>query len=102
MEKTQETPILEKEGLPLRPYQISHFELMFHASEVGDSLEVTIEYSSVLFKKSTIEEFSKCYTNILEQALENKKIKLAEIEISHGFVTMESGTLSREEMDFDF
>jgi hypothetical protein len=101
-EKKPGMPIPQQENLIRNPYKISHFDLMFHTAEASESIKVTIEYSCALFKKSTIEEFSKCYSDILEQVVDNKEIPLADIEISHNFVTMESGALSKEKLDFDF
>jgi amino acid adenylation domain-containing protein len=99
--QADEAPVL-KEELKQNPYNISHFDLMFLVNETGDSLEVTIEYSTVLFKHSTIAELSKCYIDVLGQVVENKEIRLKEIELSHDFVTMESDIQSQESLDFEF
>jgi len=101
-EKKPGIQIPRQENLIRNPYKISHFDLMFHTAEASESIGVTIEYSSSLFKKSTIDEFSKCYIDILEQVVANKEIPLAEIEISHNFATMDFGALSKEKLDFDF
>ncbi|MGE5341262.1 MAG: amino acid adenylation domain-containing protein [Candidatus Omnitrophota bacterium] len=84
------------------PYQISHFDLMFHATDLGGTIRVVLEYSSVLFKQQTIDEIFTCYIDIVEQTLANQNIKLSEIEVGHHFKALEFDAVSLEESDFDF
>jgi hypothetical protein len=63
-------------------YQVSHFDLLLHATVASDSIRMVFEYSTDLFKKSTIEEFSNAYAAILSRIVENQKnIRLQDIQI---------------------
>ena len=55
--------------------------MMLHATDLVDSIQLVIEYSTALFKRATIAEFSKYYLEILEQVVENKDIPL--IKFAH-------------------
>ncbi|MCU0289587.1 MAG: condensation domain-containing protein, partial [Acidobacteria bacterium] len=69
---------------------ISHFDLMFQAIDNGPSLFIIIEYSTALYKRATIEEFSRVYRQILDQIVLNNNIQLVDIKISHGLLTAQS------------
>jgi amino acid adenylation domain-containing protein len=98
------TPESQKDNaadLVSKRYKVSHFDLMLHATEKGDSLMIAFEYSTDLFKKSTIEEFSHFYVKILEQVLEDQNIKLEEIEIDLNLLTAKSDILQDDPEDWD-
>ena len=50
--------------------------------EKKDTIDMLLEYSSVLFKSSSAEQMTQRYIEILRQVVENKEIKLEDIEIS--------------------
>ncbi|MGE5343722.1 MAG: amino acid adenylation domain-containing protein [Candidatus Omnitrophota bacterium] len=87
---------------PYRPYHVSHFDLMVHATDRGERINLTIEYSNLLFKQRTIEMFAECYIHILEQLAANNEMKLAQIEFNHQFRTSEFDADHLENTDFDF
>jgi non-ribosomal peptide synthetase component F/acyl carrier protein len=80
---------VEPDGLRFSAYKIgrniSHFDLMFHAAAADRSLSMMVEYSSALFEPSTVEELSKGYMDVLEQVVNNMKIKLEDIVVGHAF-----------------
>jgi hypothetical protein len=68
----------------LNPRKTSHSDLLLHASETADTIRMGFEYSSHLFKASTIKELAAFYKYISEQAVENPGIKLKDIKIALG------------------
>ena len=73
------------EDIILKPYntgsQISKFDMTLNAMENGDKLYFSIEYCTKLFKKETIERLSKHCIKILDSIVNNKEIKLCEIDL---------------------
>jgi hypothetical protein len=96
----------EKSSLKATPYnvetKVAHFDLMLQAIAVGDSITMIFEYSNALFKQTTIEGLANGYTNILEQVVKDKKIKLKDIAISHDFITANPDLLQDQETGFEF
>ena len=95
-----------KSGLKVTPYNVetkaAHFDLMLQAIAVGDSITMIFEYSTALFKQTTIEGLANGYLNVLEQVVKDKKIKLKDIVISHDFITANPDLLQEQETDFEF
>jgi hypothetical protein len=60
----------------------SHFDLMIYITARNDAMSAIFEFSTDLFNKSTIEEFSNSYQEILVQVVENPDITLKEIKIT--------------------
>ncbi|MGD2089482.1 MAG: amino acid adenylation domain-containing protein [Candidatus Aminicenantes bacterium] len=85
-ENLQVTNEIEIAGLRLEPYrcdhQISRFDLFFICFETNDTIHINVEYSTALFKPSTVEKITGYYMEILDQILENTEIKLKDIDIS--------------------
>jgi len=96
---------VELPGLTLTSYQpkimTSRFDLVFLASDQGGQLEMALTYSNELYKKPTAEKIAGHYTQVLEQVLENKEIKLGEIKISTQF-SAASAKIQQEKAQFDF
>ncbi|UCH93178.1 MAG: AMP-binding protein [Candidatus Aminicenantes bacterium] len=85
-ENLQITNEIEMSGLRLKPYlyanKMSRFDLFFICFEINDTIHINVEYSTALFKRSTVEKITGYYLEILEQILENNEIKLKDIAIS--------------------
>lgn len=64
-----------------------HNELILVAAPTGDALSMVMQYSTELFKKTTVEKMGRHYVEILTQVLECPDIRLADIRISHGLMT---------------
>ncbi|HLP59599.1 MAG TPA: condensation domain-containing protein, partial [Candidatus Deferrimicrobium sp.] len=85
----------------LNPMKISHFDLMFHAMDRGETISVVIEYSTSLFKAATIEGLARVYREILAQVTANNDIPLAGIEISHHFLVAETDFIRADNGDWE-
>jgi hypothetical protein len=74
-------------------YDVSKFDLLFSAVKRDSTINITVEYSTSLFKKSTVEVIYKHYVEILNQVLENINIKLDEIQLTHDYSSITSNVL---------
>jgi tyrocidine synthetase-3 len=97
-----EEPESVRQNLKLKTYKVSHFDLMLHATAVPNAIAMVIEYSSEIFKPSTIEEISTCFVDILVHVLENKECRLGEITIGPDLPAAKSNVLEGKDIDFDF
>jgi amino acid adenylation domain-containing protein len=66
-------------------YKVSKFDLLFSAFEDGSTINLLIEFSTRLFKKSTAEMMHDHYVEILSQVMENTDVKLQDIQLTHDF-----------------
>ncbi|HLP58532.1 MAG TPA: amino acid adenylation domain-containing protein, partial [Candidatus Deferrimicrobium sp.] len=77
--------IIEIPGLKIKTNEqenlTSKFDLSLVAAEVEDKLSFTFEYSTRLFKQVTIERFKVYFKNVISAVINNKKQKIADIEI---------------------
>jgi non-ribosomal peptide synthetase component F len=71
----------EQQDAPFNSFSVSHFDILLHSTKHHDTLLLVLEYSTDLFKKTTVEELSHFYMDILTQVIENPGIRLKEIEI---------------------
>ncbi|MCC5438880.1 non-ribosomal peptide synthetase [Clostridium botulinum] len=71
--------------LQMQPYEIDHtaaeFDMTMEAIELRDTIEITLEYCTKLFKKKTIENIIRHYTNIIDAIILNPKIRISDINI---------------------
>jgi len=102
-------PLEEFENLTITPYEferkISHFDLHLQAFEADDTIDMALEYSSALFKPSTVKTMTKHYIEVLEQVAENRRpgeLRLKEIGISHELAAAKPKRLREELGGFDF
>ncbi|WP_010248522.1 non-ribosomal peptide synthetase [Acetivibrio cellulolyticus] len=79
------TADIELEDLKLKSYAsdsgISKFDLTFDAVETNDSIRLSVEYATKLFKKETIQRMGNHYIRILEEVIKNPDIKLSQIDM---------------------
>jgi amino acid adenylation domain-containing protein len=94
---------LKAPGLELIPYEydlrIAKFDMCLFAVEEEQKLLFYLEYCSKIFKKATIEQFVEYFKEIIKTVLENKDIKLEEINIAHDLFDQQ---LDNPEIDFSF
>jgi amino acid adenylation domain-containing protein len=101
-------PGLEIPGLQLKPYKfetrISKFDLCLYGIEVDDKLKFTFEYKTSLFKDETIDEFIRYFKDIAAVVVEDRDIKLNNIDLSINVTDSESDSDIFQELyeDFDF
>ena len=76
---------MEVEGLTFRsfPYykKMSRLDLTLEAVEEKNEIRFHIEYSTVLFKKETIERFVSHYINILKSVMANPGVYIKDIDL---------------------
>jgi tyrocidine synthetase III len=82
--------------------KVAHFDLLVIIHDLGDTIKITWEYATTLFKRSTIEKISKRYLEILEQVIENRHIALKNIEITHDFIGVNVNRFQQEFDNWDF
>jgi len=80
-----ETTELEIPGLTLKPYprknDSAKYDLLLNAFETGDSLVLTLVYSTRLFHEDTINKYIEYFQRIKGAVLENPDTRLCEISI---------------------
>jgi fengycin family lipopeptide synthetase D len=78
------------------PLNITHFDLMLYATNAGDLIHMVLQYSTDLFKTSSIEELKSLYMDILEQVVENPYIELKQISFNLNLMTSSSNILQED------
>jgi NRPS condensation-like uncharacterized protein len=93
-------------GLTIKPYQFekqtSWFDLFLEGTEGQDTIHMRLEYSTELFKPSTVQNIADNYLEILNQVLEDREIKIKDITISSNLVQVKSTVDQKEYMNFGF
>ncbi|MCP4146356.1 MAG: hypothetical protein GY757_01275, partial [bacterium] len=96
----------EAQSLKMSPYQSksekAHFDLKFIVVENNQKIQLTLEYSTSLFKKATAEKILDRYADILARCLENTHLPLKNIELTHDFEVAKSSLLKDDTDDFGF
>jgi len=80
LDSTRGTPA-EEEYDGLYEGRISKFDLTLHVRESRDTLFFTFEYSTGLFRKETIQRFSRYFENLLSRIIENPEEKVSAVEM---------------------
>ncbi|NOQ23738.1 MAG: AMP-binding protein, partial [Bacteroidales bacterium] len=83
-EDQREDDVLTEEDSTLRSnfYRVtSKFDMIFFVSETVNTISISIEYYSDIFKRETIEKYIKCFKSIVSSVIKNPTVKLKEIEI---------------------
>ncbi|GFZ30329.1 hypothetical protein CSC2_08550 [Clostridium zeae] len=62
-------------------FNISKFDLTLFVQQIEDEIEFSVEYSTCLFKKETMERFLEHYVNILMNITDDIDIKLKDINL---------------------
>jgi acyl carrier protein len=82
-------------------FNSARFDLMLHTVEEPDAIQMVLQYPSDLFKRSTIEEFTNFYLEILLQTVENPDIKLKEIKMNLQLMASSPGILQDSKDDWE-
>ncbi|MGD2086566.1 MAG: SDR family NAD(P)-dependent oxidoreductase [Candidatus Aminicenantes bacterium] len=97
---------VEINDLKVVPYESENkgaqFDFLLITSERENTIDITLEYSTALFKKETTERLVERYIEILKQVTEEKDIKLQEIRFSHDLIDITTVYQEEEEEDFGF
>ncbi|UCH92160.1 MAG: amino acid adenylation domain-containing protein [Candidatus Aminicenantes bacterium] len=99
-------PVVETPGLTLKPYKYEDrtckFVLRLAAHEGSDMVTISLTYSTILFKRTTVEKMAARFIEVLQQVLENTNIKLKDIAITHDLSVTTSKTLEEYQDSFEF
>jgi acyl carrier protein len=92
--------------LTLKPYEydigFSPFDLILNGCEAGEKLAFFFQYRTTLFKEETIRMLIRNFKEVVSTVINNKNIRLKDIEISHDLLAVQSVSLHEEEGDFGF
>jgi amino acid adenylation domain-containing protein len=79
-----------------------HHELLLDVMAMNDQLAMNLQYSTELFKESTVRKMIKNYIEILEQIVENPGTRLQDINLSHGLTSAKPDSIETDQDDFIF
>ncbi|MCP4148240.1 MAG: hypothetical protein GY757_10870, partial [bacterium] len=101
-----DTAHAQEDSFKILPYKfrennVTNWILDLIAYETGDTVTLRLNYSSVLFSRSTALALLEHYMEIIEHFLNHKQFKLYEIKISNQIITSKTDIIE-EEGDFDF
>jgi acyl carrier protein len=68
----------------------SKFDLRLNIMEARDAAGMSLQYKTSLFKRRTIEKMNEHLLEIFQQVLENRDIRLGDIEISHDILAADT------------
>ena len=96
----------EGNDLNIFPYKFEKYNtpfiLLLNAVETNDTINITLTYTTSLFKKATIKKMADHYIDIIKQAVEDNSIKLSGIKISHDLLTVKPVISREDEIVFNF
>jgi len=80
--------------------KFAKFDLYCLVTELNETIDILLRYSTQLFKPSTIERMKKHYIEILEQVVDNISIRLNDIKLSHDLLTVKPTVYKDDGSDF--
>ena len=76
---------LELAGLRISPYEAdnrsSKFDLTLEASEGESEIQFSVEYSTALFRKETIQRMTGHFLQLIQAVIDNREARIAELEL---------------------
>ncbi|MFC2145778.1 amino acid adenylation domain-containing protein [Acidobacteriota bacterium] len=82
--------------------KISRFDLVMHAAETNEGIQLKLEYATALFNQSSAKLILKHYVEILEQIIKDRSIDLKDIKICHDVLIPKTNTYNKEQLEFNF
>jgi len=82
--------------------KFAKFDLYLEAAVGNETIDILLRYSMQLFKPSTVQRIARYYTEILEKAVKNLRVRLKDITISHDYVIVRSEVRPEDSIDFKF
>jgi len=82
--------------------KISKFDITFYVTEMNENIFFRLEYSTALFKKSTIRQIGRHFMEIITQVVEDRHKKLKDFQISSDIARVNTGNISEYQEDFSF
>ena len=94
----------ERLKLKLFNYEKIHapFDLIFTGAESGETMNFFINYSTVLFKKETIEKIAADFMGVISAVLKDPGMKLGDIQVAHDLLEATPRAFMEESGDFGF
>ncbi|NIM15652.1 MAG: hypothetical protein GTO45_26995 [Candidatus Aminicenantes bacterium] len=98
---------IEIEKLKMVPYegaapQPAKVDIGLEAESKKNRIFFKLKYCTTLFKRETMERFITFFREVASTAVDNKKIKLKDIKISHDLVTTEANVYKTSDSEFEF
>ncbi|MCP5105573.1 MAG: amino acid adenylation domain-containing protein [bacterium] len=97
---------LKAEGLTFEPYPyesgVTQVDLALYVVETDDNIDFSLKYCTALFKKETMERFADFFQETAAAVVENRDIRLEDIEIAHELETMTTDAYNNSDSSFDF
>jgi hypothetical protein len=102
-----DTPAAEIPGLKLKPYDYklpkARFDMTWMGEEREETLWFTVEYCTRLFKEQTVKQFGDYFITIINAVVNNRNIRLKDIDVFPGLTDLEETTFEQEAAgDFGF
>jgi NAD(P)-dependent dehydrogenase (short-subunit alcohol dehydrogenase family)/acyl carrier protein len=82
--------------------RVSKVDITLEAMEIEDGVHFVVEYCTKLFKKETMERLITFFQEILSIVVDNRKIKLKDIKMSHVVSAAEADVFEDDGTDFGF
>ncbi|MCP4154567.1 MAG: AMP-binding protein [bacterium] len=82
--------------------KVARFDITLFAYEINNRLHFNLDYSTALFRKSTIEKFIDQYIEVFKQVVKDENIKLGDITISYGLEEASTQLPGEDDGDFSF
>jgi hypothetical protein len=103
LQPNTDTAPVRDQSLKITPYpaenRVSRFDMMLAAVEIDGTINIALEYSTHLFKPSSIERLLGHYKEMMQQVVEHKEMKIEDITISTHLQAAES---KERHIDFEF
>jgi len=77
-----------------KTHTTSHFDLLLSAAYKKNVIELNFEFAVALFKPETVEKFAAYYLEIIRQILDNPRILISSITLSHDFAETDTSASS--------
>jgi len=94
----RENAVFEK--IKIEPFHIenttSKFDFLLEGFEVNGEIDFSLQYSTELFKRSTMEQFKNYFIDIVRIVIKNKETRLIDIELAHDDDKIDTIDLSGE------
>jgi len=82
-------------------FDTARFDLMLQAVDEPHALQMLLQYPRDLFKRSTIEEFTNFYLEILSQVVDNPGTKLKDIKLNLNLIAPDPVALQDDKDDWE-
>ncbi|MCP5050992.1 MAG: hypothetical protein GY940_27760 [bacterium] len=93
-------------SLEVLPYgdisRFAKFDLYFQATEMEETVQILLRYSTQLFKPKTIRSMANYYLEVLENITADINVKIENINVSHSILTASSKLYKEDGGDFNF